>query len=61
MDEAVAGGLSVVSGYDKLAREYENAGRHADAMRAYLKAAQGVPGEITPLRNAWEQLWKLIL
>jgi len=34
MDEAVAGGLSVVSGYDKLAREYENAGRHADAMRA---------------------------
>ena len=57
MDGAVAGGLSVVYGYSELGEEYENAGRHADAMRAYLKAAQEEPGKIAPLRKAWENLW----
>jgi len=56
MDEAVTGGVSVVFGYTELAEEYENAGRHADAMRAYMKAAQEEPGKIAPLRKAWENL-----
>ena len=61
MDAAVAGGLSVVYGYSELAEEYENAGRHSDAMRAYLKAAQEVPGKVAPLRKAWENLRDSIL
>jgi tetratricopeptide (TPR) repeat protein len=56
MDEAVAGGVSVVYGYTELAEAYENGGRHSDAMRAYMKAAQEEPGKITPLRKAWENL-----
>jgi len=56
MDEAVAGGVSVVYGYTELAEAYEDAGRHSDAMRAYMKAAQDEPGKIKPLRKAWENL-----
>lgn len=56
MDDAVAGGLNVVFGYTELAEEYEKDGRHTDAMRAYMKAAQEEPGKIAPLRKAWENL-----
>ncbi|MBP90616.1 MAG: hypothetical protein CMJ64_28555 [Planctomycetaceae bacterium] len=61
MDAAVAGGLSVVYGYSELAEEYENAGRHSDAMRAYLKATQEEPSKIAPLRKAWKNLWDSVL
>lgn len=61
MDDAVAGGLSVVYGYSELAGEYENAGRHLDAMRANLKAAQEEPSKVAPLRKAWENLRDSIL
>ncbi|MBC8353166.1 MAG: hypothetical protein H8E66_14310 [Planctomycetes bacterium] len=61
MDNAVAGGLSVVYGYSELAEEYQNAGRHADAMRANLKASQEESGKIAPLRKAWENLRDSVL
>ncbi len=61
MDAAMAGGLTVVYGYSELAEEYEDAGRHSDAMRAYLKAAQAEPGKIAPLRKAWENLRDSVL
>jgi tetratricopeptide (TPR) repeat protein len=56
MDAAVQGGLSVVYGYGDLAEAYEKVGRHSDAMRVYLKAAQGEPGKVAPLKKAWENL-----
>lgn len=61
MDEAVAGGVTVVYGYSELAEAYENAGQHSDAMRAYMKAAQEEPGKIAPLRKAWENLLDSVL
>jgi tetratricopeptide (TPR) repeat protein len=54
MDEAVAAGLAVVYGYSDLGKEYEAAGRHDAALRAYLKAAQQEPHKMLPLRKAWE-------
>lgn len=61
MDKAVDGGLSVAYGYSELAEAYENAGRHSDAMRTYLKASQQEPGKTAPLRKAWENMWESIL
>lgn len=60
MDAAVAAGLSVVYGYSDLGQEYEAAGRHDAAVRAYLKAAQQEPQKMWPLRKAWENLKEAI-
>lgn len=40
MDRAVEEGLAVVYGYRDLGNEYQARGQHADAARAYLKAAR---------------------
>ncbi len=60
MDEAVSGGVRVIFGDSDSAKAYESAGQHADAMRAYMKAAQDEPGKIAPLRKAGESLWESI-
>ena len=56
MDEAAAGGMSIVYGYEDLGEQYARRHRHADAARAYLKAMKHGRGKVTPARKAWENL-----
>lgn len=58
MDAAVSGGLHVLDGYSALGRQFDELGRHGDALRAYLKAAQQEPEKMPALRSAWESLKK---
>lgn len=61
MDEAVQGGLTVVYGYSDLGDEYTRRGQHADAARAYLKAARFTPHKLETIRDAWESLRRALL
>lgn len=55
MDSAAAGGLKVI-GYSDLGEQYAEAGQHADAARAYVKAMQHSPNKVEPARKAWDNL-----
>jgi tetratricopeptide (TPR) repeat protein len=61
MDEAVQGGLTVVYGYGDLGDEYTLRGQHADAARAYLKAARFSANKLDTLRDAWESFRRALV
>jgi tetratricopeptide (TPR) repeat protein len=61
MDEAVRGGMAVVYGYDDLGNEYTLRGQHADAARAYLKAAQYSTEKMSTLQNACRSILRALL
>jgi tetratricopeptide (TPR) repeat protein len=61
LDAAVHAGLTAVLGYGDLGALYEREGRHNDALRAYLKAAEHEPGKVVPLRKAFENMGKALL
>ena len=55
LDTAVAAGLTAPT-YSILADRFEEKGRHIDAFRVHLKAAQHVPEKLEQLRDAWQCL-----
>jgi tetratricopeptide (TPR) repeat protein len=61
MDDAVQGGLTVVYGYRDLGDEYTLRGQHADAARAYLKAARFTSDKLETLRDAWESVRRALV
>jgi tetratricopeptide (TPR) repeat protein len=61
MDEALRGGLAVVYGYADLGDEYTLRGQHADAARAYLKAARFASNKLETLRDACESFRRALL
>ena len=52
LDDAVQSRLDVVYGYRDLGDEYRACGRHADAMRAYLKATKFSANKMSTLLDA---------
>lgn len=60
MDAVAQGGLEVVYGYSDLGNKYRASGRHADAMRAYLKATKFSAHKTSTLFNAIRSLRDLI-
>lgn len=61
LDAAAATGASIVYGYDDLAAEYEAAGRHTDATRAYLKAIGKGAGYVRPTGKALRSFREALL